>query len=88
MTKLYKEFKASLKDIVVEEVVDLLIFRPIAYIVVKLIYRFPITPNQISVLAILTGIASGVFFAMGIGAALFMRGCCMRCRTFWIAATA
>ncbi len=65
MHKLYNEYKASLKDTAVEEMVDLYIFRPIAFAIVKLIYRLPVTPNQISVLSILTGIASGVFFAMG-----------------------
>lgn len=63
--KLYNEYKASLKDTAVEEMVDLYIFRPIAFVIVKLLYRLPITPNQVSVLSILTGITSGVFFAMG-----------------------
>jgi len=65
MHKLYDEYKASLKDTAVEEMVDLYLFRPIAFAIVKLIYPLPITPNQLSVLSILTGIASGVFFAMG-----------------------
>ena len=65
MQKLYKEYKTSLKDTSVEEVVDLFFFRPIAFIIVKLIYRFPITPNQVSVLSMVVGIISGVFYAMG-----------------------
>jgi phosphatidylglycerophosphate synthase len=65
MQKLLKEYKASLKDISVEEVVDLYLFRPIAFLIVKLIYRLPITPNQVSVLSMAAGITSGVFYAMG-----------------------
>jgi len=65
MHKLVEEYKASLKDTLVEETVDLFLFRPIAFGIVKLIYRFPITPNQISFLSMLTGIVSGIFFALG-----------------------
>jgi phosphatidylglycerophosphate synthase len=65
MLKLFREFKNSLKDTSVEDVMDLFIFRPIAFILVKLIYRLPVTPNQLSILAILSGIVSGVFFALG-----------------------
>jgi phosphatidylglycerophosphate synthase len=65
MLKLYREYKSSLKDIAVEEAVDLYIFRPIAFLIVKAIYRLPITPNQISVLSMTVGIAAGIFFAFG-----------------------
>jgi phosphatidylglycerophosphate synthase len=65
MLKLFREYKSSLKDIAVEEAVDLFIFRPIAFLIVKAIYRLPITPNQISLLSMTVGIASGVFFAFG-----------------------
>lgn len=65
MHKLYNNFKASLKDTAVEEAVDLFIFRPIAFVIVKLLYRFPVTPNQLSVLSIIAGLAAGVFYAMG-----------------------
>lgn len=73
MHNIFKEYKASLKDILVEEAVDLYFFRPIAFIIVKLIYRFPITPNQVSFLSMVTGIVSGVFFAQG-DAGSFMYG--------------
>jgi phosphatidylglycerophosphate synthase len=49
----------------VEEAVDLYFFRPISFVLVKLIYRLPITPNQVSVLSIFAGIAAGIFFAFG-----------------------
>lgn len=65
MKKIYTEYKKSLKDIAIEEPIDLVLFRPLAFLIVKLIYPLPITPNQISLAAILTGIAAGVFFAFG-----------------------
>lgn len=65
MHKLYLEYKASLKDLAVEEAVDLYLFRPIAFIFVKGIYRLPITPNQLSILSMVAGIAAGIFYAQG-----------------------
>jgi len=65
MHRLYREFKESLKDIAVEEAVDLYFFRPITFVFVKLIYRLPVTPNQLSVMSIVFGITSGVFYAFG-----------------------
>ncbi|MCP5106123.1 MAG: CDP-alcohol phosphatidyltransferase family protein [bacterium] len=74
MHRLFKEYKASLKDTAVEEVVDLYFFRPIAFVIVKLIYRLPITPNQISVLSIILGFVSGVFYALGDKKSFFYAG--------------
>jgi phosphatidylglycerophosphate synthase len=65
MQALYREYKESLKDMAVEEMVDLYLFRPIAFLVVKLLYPFPITPNQVSALSMTAGIAAGVFYAFG-----------------------
>lgn len=65
MISLYQEYKKSLKDISVEEVMDLYLFRPIAFVFVKLIYRLPVTPNQLSFCSVLFGIMSAIFFARG-----------------------
>ncbi|MGB9696329.1 MAG: CDP-alcohol phosphatidyltransferase family protein [Ignavibacteria bacterium] len=61
--EIIKEYKASLKGYDVEEILDLLIYRPISFIIVKLIYKFKVTPNQISLLSMFLGIAAGVLFA-------------------------
>ncbi|MGC8858067.1 MAG: CDP-alcohol phosphatidyltransferase family protein [Ignavibacteria bacterium] len=60
--EIIKEYKASLKGYDVEEILDLLIYRPISFIIVKLIYKFKVTPNQISLLSMFLGIAAGVLF--------------------------
>ncbi len=65
MLKVIEEFKTSLKHPSVEEIIDLYFFRPIAFVIVKLLHPLPITPNQLSLLSILVGIASGIFFAQG-----------------------
>jgi phosphatidylglycerophosphate synthase len=62
---LIAEFKKSLKNPWAEEAVDLVVFRPLAFLLVKLFLPLPITPNQISLLAMALGIAGGFFFAGG-----------------------
>lgn len=59
------EFKQSLKTVDSEEILDLIIFRPISFALVKLIYNTNITPNQISSVALLFGILSGILYGYG-----------------------
>lgn len=59
------EFKQSLKTVDSEEILDLVIFRPLSFVLVKLIYNTNITPNQISSVALLFGILSGVLYGFG-----------------------
>jgi len=49
----------------VEEPFDLYFHRVISFMFVKLILPLPITPNQISVAAMVMGIISGVYFSFG-----------------------
>jgi len=65
MRNWYREYMLSLKDTAVEELFDLYLFRPFAFLLVKLIYRTSITPNQLSVSSMMTGILSSVFFSLG-----------------------
>ncbi len=62
---LASEFKESLKTVDSEEIFDLIIFRPISFAFVKLIYNTSITPNQISIVALLFGILSGILYGFG-----------------------
>lgn len=59
------EFKQSLKTVDSEEILDLVIFRPLSFLFVKLIYNTNITPNQISIVALFFGILSGVMYGFG-----------------------
>ncbi len=58
-------FATVLKSRDVEDPVNLWVHRPLAYAFVALIYRTPITPNQITLLAMLVGIASGACWYVG-----------------------
>ncbi|MEO8664572.1 MAG: CDP-alcohol phosphatidyltransferase family protein [Ignavibacteria bacterium] len=62
---LSSEFKESLKTVDSEEILDLIIFRPVSFVLVKLIYNTGITPNQISIVALIFGILSGVLYGFG-----------------------
>ena len=62
----------------VEEIFDLIYFRPLAFFLVKIIYNTNITPNQITKTAIIFSILGGIVFTLGTpaafvgGALLFM----------------
>jgi phosphatidylglycerophosphate synthase len=59
------EYKNSLKMIEVEEIFDLYFYRPIAFILVKIVYHTSITPNQLTLTAIVMGLIGGYFYAHG-----------------------
>jgi len=75
---LLNQYKASLKAVEVEEIFDLLIYRPLAFLFVKATYSTNITPDQVSVVALIIGSAAGVMFGFGeysffvIGASLYI----------------
>jgi phosphatidylglycerophosphate synthase len=60
------EYKKSLKMTEVEEAVDLFIYRPIAFIFVKLIYNTKITPDQLTLVAIIMGLIGAFFYSFGL----------------------
>lgn len=69
---IFEEYKQSLKHIEAEEPLDLYFYRIISFVFVKIIYPLPITPNQLSMAALIMGIVSAFFFAAGTAEANFM----------------
>lgn len=65
MIKLFREYKSMLKPLPVEGIPDLFLFRPLAFFLVKIAAHSPITPNQLSVTALATGLASAFCFSRG-----------------------
>lgn len=61
----FKEYRNSLKAIEIEEFFDLVFYRPLAFLVVKMVYRTNITPNQLTYIALFFGLTAGVFIAWG-----------------------
>jgi hypothetical protein len=62
---LYQEYKSSLKITAGEEIFDLLIYRPLAFILVKGISSTSVTPNQVTFAGILSFLAAGIFISKG-----------------------
>jgi phosphatidylglycerophosphate synthase len=62
---LLRQYRESLKAIESEEIFDLIIYRPLAFLFVKATYRIDITPNQVSVMAMIVGVLGGVLFGIG-----------------------
>jgi phosphatidylglycerophosphate synthase len=62
---IFEEYKGSLKMIEVEEIFDLIFYRPLAFLFVKLIYRTTLTPNQITIISMIFGILAGILYADG-----------------------
>jgi hypothetical protein len=67
-------FESLLKSREVEDPVNLWVHRPLAYAFVALVYRTPITPNMITGLALLVGLASAGSILIGTPQAVFMGG--------------
>ncbi len=61
----FTDYKSTTKGVPLDELADLIIYRPLSYILVKLCAITSVTPNQVSFLAMMVGIVSGVFFALG-----------------------
>jgi hypothetical protein len=69
-----EEYKKGLKAVEVEEVFDLVFYRPLAFLFVKLIYRTDITPNQLTVISMFLGLFGGASYVFGTAAATFAGG--------------
>jgi len=66
----FQEYKSSLKLIEVEEFLDLIFYRPLAFLFVKAVYKTSLTPNQITVLALIAGVTGGLFYFANTSTAL------------------
>jgi phosphatidylglycerophosphate synthase len=59
-----EEYKKTLKMKEVEEVFDLILYRPVAFLLVRAVYKTRITPNNLTLLAILMGCIAGCFYSL------------------------
>lgn len=67
-------FSSLLKSRDVEDPVNIWMHRPLAYAFVKATYGLPLTPNMVTLLAMLTGLMAGAFILVGTGPALVTGG--------------
>jgi len=59
------EYKNSLKMVEVEEVVDLIIYRPLAFLLVISVYKTKIKPDHLTLAAMIMGLLGGCFYSFG-----------------------
>lgn len=59
------EYRSSLKNVHAEEKLDIYLYRPIAFVVVKSLYSLPLTPNNYSFMSFASGMAAAVCFYNG-----------------------
>ncbi len=80
MRDLFGGYRRSLKGVELEEWLDLIFYRPLAYAVVRLLAHTPLTPDGVTRLSAAAGVAAGVCFWQGDptlalwGAGLFLVG--------------
>ncbi len=72
--KLFEDYKKSLKMLEVEEFLDLIIYRPLAFIFVKLIVGTNLTPNQITTTALFFGVIASLLFYFNTPTAFLIAG--------------
>jgi len=67
-------YRSSVKSSLSDELVNTYLLRPIAGLLVRMLYRTPVTPNQVTVAAVFAGIAAAVFYAQGSRDAIMIGG--------------
>lgn len=63
--RLVQEYRSMLKAPEMEELFDLVLFRPVAFVVVKILQPTPVTPNHVTLFSLLPGLAVGLCFWQG-----------------------
>ncbi len=74
MLMAFPPFAQLIKSRDVEDPVNMWVHRPLAYAFVWLTYRTPLTPNQITLIAMLVGIAAGACWVVGTPAMMVVGG--------------
>jgi hypothetical protein len=69
-----EEYTKSLKMREVEEALDLILYRPLALVFVRLVYKTRLTPNGVTYLSLLSGLASAYSFAQGTASSMAWGG--------------
>lgn len=59
-------YRASIKSVDVEELVDLFVHRPVAWAIARAVYFTPVTPDQITWASLFVGVTAGVVAATGV----------------------
>ena len=72
----HPHYTQTLKPIVAEEPVDLYLYRPLGFLAARFFNRVSVTPNQVTLLSMLFGIAAGVLYSHGRPGMTALAGLC------------
>ncbi|MCX6120951.1 MAG: CDP-alcohol phosphatidyltransferase family protein [Ignavibacteriales bacterium] len=67
-------YRNSLKSDKSDELINTYLLRPIAGIIVWVLYDTPITPNQVTIVSILSGMSAALFYLKGTASAFIVAG--------------
>src|SRR5688500_5415653 len=70
------QYRSSLKRPEAEELLDLWLYRPVAFVIAQLLVRTPVTPNQITAAALVASLSAGAALATGTRRG-FVLGACL-----------
>lgn len=65
MSNILQEYKKTLKNLEVEEKLDIFFYRPCAFLIIKTFYRLPLLPNHYSLFSFLSGLCAAYCFVQG-----------------------
>lgn len=72
--KIFNDYKSQLKLVEVEELLDLLFYRPLAYLFVKTILSTNLTPNHLTISAMIFGTIGGLLYIIDSSTSLILAG--------------
>jgi len=67
-------YRATIKSSLSDELINTYLLRPLAGLIVRLLYNTRVSPNQVTVAAIVAGIGAAAMYAQGTGAAVMAGG--------------
>jgi phosphatidylglycerophosphate synthase len=70
-------YDLSVKSDASDELINVYVVRPAAGLLVRILYRTPITPNQLTIAAALSGFVAAVFYLAGNPTTIILAGVCV-----------
>ncbi len=70
-------YRQTLKPLSVEEPIDVWVHRPLAYVLAKVLYPTPVSPNLVTFVSILFGLAAGIALFSSFSGHMLLAGACI-----------
>ena len=70
-------YDLSVKSDLSDELINIYVLRPLAGVLVRILYYTPVTPNQVTIAAIVSGTAAAVFYLDGAPGTTVLAGLCI-----------